>query len=144
MKLISKVFDRAAYAQKRYGRLNEHFVQFLAGAAFLTEPASPVKGLAFSEALNANYFDAFFLGMQIRFRLHAYYGSDDALLGKVVVVREVPTFSEVSDIIGSFSFNGQGTTDFEVAEGADNIEMKYSAAEIILHFLDLSLGKPLP
>jgi hypothetical protein len=144
MKVTARVFDRATHAQKRYARLKEHFAHFYDGVTYLSELASPIKDITLSAELATNCFDVSFLGMKLRFHFVACYGQDEELRGKVVVVREAPAFSECPDIVGSFLFNGQGISDFEATDGEGELDMAYSAAEIVLHFLDQSLAKPLP
>ncbi|MBU0910489.1 MAG: hypothetical protein KKA54_15705 [Proteobacteria bacterium] len=144
MKLTENVIDRAEYAAKRYDSFKEAFVRFMKGAAYLTEPSSPIRGLSIEPSLDKNHFDVTFVGMTIRFCFLVQYGTDNALTGRVVIVRETPTFSDTPDIIGAFSFNGKGVTDFDVAEGDDKLEIEYNAVEIVLHFLDQALAKPFP
>lgn len=144
MKLTDKVFDRIDHVGRRYAQFSEIFAQFLKGCTYLTDPSSPVKGIALSVSLDQNHFDVLFAGMVVRFHFVAGYGADSALTGRVIVIRVSPTFSDTPDIIGSFLFNGQGITDFEVSDGSDKLEIEYNAAEIVLHFLDQALAKPLP
>lgn len=144
MKLTEKVFDRVDHVARRYARFNEGFSSLLKGAEYLTEPSSPIKGLSLNASLDQNFFEVLFAGMTIRFCFFVAYGIDGALAGRVGVVRVRPTFSDTQDIIGSFSFNGQGITDFDTSDGNDKLEISYNAAEIVLHFLDQALAKPLP
>lgn len=144
MKLTEKVFDRIDHVARRFARFSEGFAGFLKGAEYLTEPSSPIKGLSFNAALDKNFFEALFAGMTIRFCFFVAYGTDGVLAGHVVVIRVRPTFSDTPDIIGSFSFNSHGITDFDTLDGNDKLEISYNAAEIILHFLDQALAKPLP
>ncbi len=39
--------------------------------------------------------------------------------------------------------NRNGNTDFEVEQGCDPIEMEYHAIEIVLHFVQMAIHKPL-
>ena len=57
----------------------------------------------------------------------------------VVCVLEKPSFSTEKKRIASFSFNGQGFTDHEVAQGEDPVEVEYMAPDIVLGLLDLAL-----
>lgn len=58
--------------------------------------------------------------------------------------RQIPGLYKDSDILGSFTFLGNGHTDFEVEPGRDPIELEYDAEKIVLHFLNLAIDKPLP
>jgi len=144
MKLTENVYDRADHAAKRYARFKEAFACFLKGAAHLTEPTFPIKGLSIGPFLDTNQFDVTFVGMTIRFRFLMLYDTDNTLTGRVVVARNPPAFSDTPEIIGAFSFNGHGITDFEIDEDRDKLGIEYYASEIILHFLDKALAKPLP
>ncbi len=144
MKLTEKVFDRIDHVARRYARFKEGFASFLKGTEYLTDSSSPIKGLSLIASLDENHFDVLFVGITIRFSFLVVYGTDGILSGRVVVVRVSPTFSDKKDIIGSFSFNSQGTTDFETLDGNDKLDIGYNAAEIVLHFLDQALAKPVP
>lgn len=144
MKLTAKVFERMDHVARRYDRLKEGFSNFLKGSEYLTESSSSIKGLSLEASLDENHFDVMFAGITIRFFFLIAYSTDGVLSGRVVVIRINPTFSDEKDIIGSFSFNSQGTTDFETLDGNDKLEIGYNAAEIVLHFLDQALAKPVP
>ena len=145
MKLTEDVLNRTVNAQKQHRRLKAIFFEnFRRGAEYLTDEECPIKDLTLASSLDENYFDIFFLEMQIRFRFFTYYGADDVLTGKVAVLRQSPTLSKTPDVIGGFSFNAEGMTDFEAAEGNKKIEIGHGAKAIILHFIDQALLKPLP
>ena len=144
MKPSKHIFEQANFTLKRYGRYKEIFKRFFNSAKLLTKPDTPVEGVVLKPLLDENYFDTFFGGMRIRFLFLESYGVDDILMGKIVAVRVWPTFSESPDIIASFTFDGEGFTDFEVADGNDKVNIEYKAAEIILLILDLALRKPFP
>jgi hypothetical protein len=144
MKLSKQIFDQANSSLKKYGRFKEIFKRFFNSANFLTAPDTPVEGVVFKPFLDENYFDTYFDGMRIRFLFLQNYVSDDELMGKIVAVRVWPTFSETPDIVASFTFDGEGFTEFEIANGQDKVNIEYKAAEIILLVLDQALRKPFP
>ena len=145
MKLTEDVLNRTVDAQKKHRRMKAIFFEnFRRGAEFLTDEEGPIKELMLGSSPEENYFDIFFLEMQIRFRFFTCYGADDALTGKVVVLRQSPALSKIPDVIGGFSFDAEGITDIEAAEGNGKIEIGRSAQQIILHFIDQALLKPLP
>ena len=113
------------------------------GAGYLTEARSPVTGLEIKPNLDTNQFDVLFAGMAISFRFLVLYGADDLLTGNVVVVRNSPSFCDKADVIGRFSFDRQGITDFENSNGS-KLEIEYIAADIVLHYLVQALRKELP
>lgn len=143
MKLTEKVFDRIAHVARHYSRIQDRFASFLKETEYLTKSSSPIKGLSINASLEDNYFDVLFAGMTIRFSLLVTYSSDGVSSGRVVVVRVSPVFSDKKDIIGSFTFNGQGITDFESADDNDKLDIGYNASEIVLHFIDQAIAKPL-
>ncbi len=143
MKPSKQIFDHANFTTKRYGRYKEIFKRFFNSAKLLTEPDTPVEGVVFKPSLDENYFDIFFDGTRLRFLFLESYAADDTLMGKIIAVRVWPTFSESPDIIASFTFDGEGFTNFEVADGHDKVNIEYKSAEIILLIFDLALRKPL-
>ena len=145
MKLTTDIISRIDNTQKQHRRMKAIFLgNFRRGAEFLTDEEGLFKELSLGSSLEENYFDIFFLEMQIRFHFSTCYGADDALTGNVAVLRQSPTFTKTPDVIGNFSFNIEGITDFEVAEGNDRIELGRYSKEIILHFINQALLKPLP
>lgn len=144
MELTKNVIERIAHVDKRYVRFRQVFATFVERAQLLVGPDSNIKGLRLETSAQENILDVFFAEMQIRFLLLVCYGEDGSPRGRVVCSREIPNLSDTNDILGSFSFSGQGATDFDVEQGHDPVEMEYHAIEIVLHFLNLAIGKPLP
>ncbi len=144
MKLAKQIFDQANYTMKMYGRYKEIFKRFFNSAKFLTQADTPVEGVVLKPMLEENYFDVFFSGVRIRFLFLANYGEDGVFAGKIVAVRVWPTFSETPDIIASFTFDGEGFANFELANDSDKINIEFKAAEIVLLVLDAVVRKPFP
>lgn len=144
MKLPEKINERASFAAKRYAKLKDIFGQFFAESArCLGDARSPVKGVDLVPSLDANYFDASFVGMKIRFLFSAQYNTDNSLMGQIVALRENQKSSNTLEVIGRLSFDGQGITDFEEADGNEKLEITHIAPEIILHFFEQALSKPM-
>ncbi|MCK6407427.1 MAG: hypothetical protein L6Q60_15625, partial [Rhodocyclaceae bacterium] len=64
--------------------------------------------------------------------------------GITVCSRQIPGLYKERDILDSFTFLGNGSTDINVEQGRDPIEMEYHAIEIVLHFVQMAIQKPLP
>ena len=144
MKLTENVYNRIVATQKQHIRLKALFFEnFKRGAEFLTDEEAPIKGLTLTPSLEGNYFDISYLDMQIRFAFFTYYGADDVLTGKVVALRKITALTSITDVIGNFSFDIDETTDFEVAEGDKKIEIGYRSKDILLHFIELAILKPM-
>lgn len=128
---------------RRYPDLKARFDSFFNGAQYLLAPASSIVNLSFEANLDKNYFDVLFAGMRLRFKFIPFTLEDSSLHGSVFCLRESPKFIESKDIIGTFTFNGRGITNFEVDDGNDALEIEYNAGDIIMHFVNQALAKPL-
>jgi hypothetical protein len=143
MKIIENVHEKTVAASKRYSRLKSGFERFYSGGQYLTAQQSRLENFVFQPFLESNYFEVLFLGMQIRFLFVSLYDENNSLQGNVICTKYHFGHSEKLIQIGTFKFDGQGMTDFEVDEGQDRLEIEYNAPEIILHFINQALATPL-
>lgn len=143
MKLIPNNHEKSIQTGRRYLELKARFDSFFNGAQYLLDPSSKIVNLSFDASLDNNYFNVLFAGMQLRFQFVPSLLEDSSLHGVVYCLRESPKFIESKDIIGTFIFNGRGITDFEVDDGNDRLEIEYNAGDIIMHFVNQALAKPL-
>jgi len=143
MQLTDDVLHRVMQAERQYVRLKQIFASFLDNANYLVSPQSAIKSIRLEVSPEGDFLDVFFAGIQVRFLFLICSGEDGSHRGNIVCSREAPNFSQCKDIVGSFTFSSAGITDFEVADGHDKIEMGYHANEIILHFVDKTIGTPL-
>lgn len=143
MQISHKVVDEIIHVERRYTRLTQIFAGFVERAKYLVGENSPLKAFKLKVSADENSLDAIFAGIHLRFQLLPGYGEDGSVRGRVVCSRQVPGLYKESDILGSFTFLGNGNTDFEVEQGSDPIEMEYHAIEIVLHFVQMAIQKPL-
>ena len=143
MKISHKVVDEIIHIERRYTRLTQIFAGFVERAQYFVEENSPLKALELKVSADGSSLDANFAGIHLRFQLLPGYGDDGSVRGRVVCSRQIPGLYKESDILGSFTFLGNGNTDFEVEQGGDPIEMEYHAIEIVLHFVQMAIQKPL-
>lgn len=143
MQISHKVVDEIVHLERRYTRLTQIFVGFVEGAQYLVGETSPLKVLKLKAAADGSSLDAIFAGIHLRFKLLPGYGEDGAVRGLVVCTRQIPEIYKDSDILGCFTFLGNGNTDFEVEQGRAPIHMEYDAVDILLHFVHLAIQKPL-
>lgn len=144
MQISHKVVDEIIHVERRYARLAQIFAEFVERAQYLAGENSPLKTLKLQVSADGNSLDAIFAGIHLRFQLLPVYGEDGSVRGRVVCSRQVPGLYKDSDVLGSFTFFGNGNTDFNVEEGGDPIDMEYHAIEIVLHFVQMAIQKPLP
>lgn len=144
MQISDKIFEQVAYVDKRYTKFTQIFAGFVESAQRLVGEDSPLKALKLEASAEGNCLDVFFAGMHIRFMLLPCYGEGESTRGRVVCSRDIPTLCKDSDILGSFTFSTDGSTDFDAAPGRDVIEMEYDATKIVLHFVHMAIKKPLP
>ncbi|MFZ2986611.1 hypothetical protein [Ideonella sp.] len=105
---------------------------------------SQVKGIV-SECVERGQFTKIRYGsVVIGLRLLLVMPQEESAKGVVVCTLEEPQFEAHKPILGSFTFNGGGYTDIEHEEGADRIHMEQNAFWIILEFLSMALGRPIP
>ncbi|MDP3087651.1 MAG: hypothetical protein Q8M99_05630 [Methylotenera sp.] len=140
---MAQAYEKTVHFDKRYPALVDGFERFYRGSQFLINSKWKIPGFLFEPPTGNNYFDVFFAGMRLRFQMVATALEDGSLLGTIYCLRITPKFKELEDVIGSFTYNGQGITDFEVEENKDRIEIEHMAPEIIVNFINLALLKPL-
>lgn len=112
-------------------------------ALFLADKNSSFKELKLTTSTDANSFDVAFAGIRVTFQLIPGYAEDGAVRGRVVCIRKIRGPCEEGDFLGSFMFQGNGNTDFEVVAGQDPISMEDDVTKIVLRFLDSAIRKPL-
>ncbi len=144
MQIGHKVVDEIIHVERRYTRLARIFADFVEKTQYLAGESSPLKALKLQVSADSSSLDALFAGIHVRFQLLPGYGEDGSVLGRVVCSRQIPGLHRDSDILGCFTFSGNGNTDFNVEQGHDPIEMEYHAIEIVLHFVQIAIQKPLP
>lgn len=144
MQISNEIVNEIARLNKRFTRLAQVFAGFVERAHYLVGEESPFKALKLEASTDGNFLDATFAGIRVRFQLLPGYGEDRSVRGRVMCSRQIPGLYKDSDILGSFTFLGNGHTDFEVEPGRDPIELEYDAEKIVLHFLNLAIDKPLP
>ena len=144
MQISDKIFEQITYVEKRYAKFKQIFAIFVESAQDLVGENSPLKALKLEASAEGNCLDVFFAGIHMRFLLLPCYGEGESARGRVVCSRNIPTLYKDSDILGSFTFSTDGSTDFDTAPGRDLIEMEYDATKIVLHFVHMAINKPLP
>lgn len=143
MQISHKVVDEIIRVERRYTRLTQIFASFVERAQYLVGENSQLKALKLKVSADGSSLDAIFAGIHLRFQLLPGYGEDEVVRGRVVCSRQIPGLYKESDILGCFTFLGNGNTDFEVEQGNDPIEMEYHAIEIVLHFVQMAIQRPL-
>ena len=144
MQISPKVVDEINHLERRYTRLAQVFAVFVERARYLVGENSPLKVLKMQVSADGSSLDAIFAGIHVRFQLLPSYAADGSVLGRVVCSRQISGLYKDNDILGCFTFLGNGNTDFNVDQGSDPIEMEYHAIEIVLHFVQMAIQKPLP
>lgn len=144
MQISDKIFEQIAYVDKRHTKFSQIFAGFVESALHLEGENSPLKALKLEAFAEGNCLDVFFAGMHVRLLLLPCYGEGESTRGRVVCSRDIPTLYKDSDILGSFTFSMDGSTDFDTTPGHDLIEMEYDATKIVLHFVHMAIKKPLP
>lgn len=144
MELTKNVAEKVMRAERYYRRLKQVFAGFVERASFIEDAQCSVKGIKLTTSPAGDSLEVSVAGIHVRFVFLLCYESDGTPRGKIICTREVPVISDNKDILGSFTFSGQGITDFEVNDGGDQIEMEYHALEIVMHFVDFAIAKPLP
>lgn len=144
MQISPKVVDEIIYLERRHTRLTQIFSVFVERAQYLVGENSPLKGFKMQVSPDSSSFDVIFAGLHVRFQLLPGYAADGSVLGRVVCSRQISGLYKDNDILGYFTFLGNGNTDFNIEQGCDPIEMEYHAIEIVLHFVQMAIQKPLP
>lgn len=141
MKLQSKLVDRFAIAERRFDQLTEKFAAFTKTLEFFAEPRCPVRGVLITKTEDPLFLVVTYRTAVIGIRMLCELTETGTASARIVCTLEKPSFSAEKQLLGSFSFNGQGFTDHEVAEGEDPVEVEYMAPEIVLSLLHLALQR---
>jgi len=144
MQISNKVIEEIALVDRRFTRFLQIFAGFVERAQYLIEENSKFKSFQLEISAEGNRLDAIFAGIRVRYQLLPSYGEDRSVRGRVMCLRQIPGLCDDNDILGSFTFMGNGITDFEVEPGHDPIELENDAVKIVLHFIALAIDKPLP
>lgn len=144
MKLTANIFNTFINIERRHIRLKEAFTEFTKQQQFFSESKCPIHGVMVTLSEEGEHFDVAFATIKVRFQFLVSCTIDGPVVGKVVCILQQPSFTETQPVIGAFTFNAQGITDFETPAGADQIELSNQAFEIVLHFLNLALEYPSP
>jgi hypothetical protein len=139
MKLHAKLLDRFVNAERRFNQFTKKFAEFVETLEFFKQQRCPVPGVEIKKTDDPLCVIAVYRTVSISLRMLCELSKDSVALARVVCVLETPSFAAEKRILGSFTFNGQGFTDFEPEEGEDPLEVQYMAPEIVLHFLHLAL-----
>lgn len=142
MNLPENLFDRLDKANRQSVQLNSLFGNFFKELNILTEAMTPVRGITLSQTPGNSYFDVSFIGITLQFKFDSYFGVEGRLIGRVAVFRTIPTFSSNQDLVGSFTFDGMGSTSFESQDGDDHINIEWGAAKIVLYYLNQAVSNP--
>lgn len=134
MQLISFPIACLRDASQKYVILKKRFDEFLNRLAFFTEPDS-VKGVTVEISKDREYCKVSFATVSVGYRFLLKRNKDGAFVGCVLCMLERPLVTERPLVLGSFEFDINGRTNFEVA----NPEIDDLAAIIVAHFLLIAL-----
>ena len=139
MKLNPQALERLAQADARFNRFDERFKTFLQQLSFFNEPRCPIKGIAVEVAPDERGFSAKYRTITIAFRMLFQLSAQGTPSARVECSLEEPKEGKNKVILGTFTFNPLGATNFEPGPDADPIDLEGMAAEILLHFIQLAL-----
>ena len=141
MKLQSKLIDRFASTERRFDQFTEKFAAFTKRLEFFSEPRCPVRGVLVTKTDDPLFLVVSFRTVAIGIRMLCELTDTSTASARVVCTLDKPSFSIEKKPLGSFSFNGQGFTDHEIADGEDPVDLEYMAPEIVLNLLHLALQR---
>ena len=96
-----------------------------------------LKTVSVSDVLDNGSIEATFQGVRIAFSYLPVFGSNRSPRGRVVVMNCHCTFGHpAQDVLGSFTFGADGTTDLDPDRDGAFPQMQADGAEIVLRFLD--------
>lgn len=145
MQLKPNLVERIGYVDKRFNQLREKFSVFLTNLDYFAEPKCHIPGVKVTKAADGLSCSVAFATVVIEDRFLVSMRKDGSgPTGHVICTLEAPLFMEEVPLLGSFTFKGKGTTDFEPPANADPIEIDTHAAELVMHFVELALQRPMP
>ena len=139
MKLKAQALDRLAQADSRFARFDERFNGFVQQLAFFNEPRCPLKGVEVEVSPAERRFTVKYRTLVVGFRLLFQLNTQGSPSARIACTLEEPSSDKDKVSLGTFKFDPQGFTDFEVDQGADPIELEEMAPEILAHFIRLAL-----
>lgn len=99
--------------------------------------AGKLKTVSVSDVLDNGTIEATFQGVRIAFSFVPVFGANRSLRGRVIVLNYHGTFGHlVQEVLGSFTFGADGTTDLDPDPEGIFPQMQADAAGIVLRFLD--------
>lgn len=125
-------------------RLRAKFNAFLTELEWFHEPDCPTPGVVVTRAQDGQSctvaFASIVLHLHFAMRLEPNSGFP---VGQVTCRVPASSLGAPPPIIGSFTFKGNGRTDFEVGQEADPIEIEQHATSIAAQFLAIALARPI-
>ena len=139
MKLTPDAFNRLIQTDPRFNRFDEKFKLFLQQLTFFNEPRCPLKGAVVEAAADARAVTVKYRTVTLTLRLLFQLNEQNSPLARVEASIVRPGDSKSIENLGAFTFNPQGSTDFEPEADGDPIDLEGKALEIVVHFLTLAL-----
>lgn len=125
---------------RRYDQLKVHFADFAKSLDYFANPRPDVPGVKIT-VIDTNTVTATLADITVRFNLLPLLTADNVIKGRVICRLENEEFRKNGDrpLLGTFTFGGNGKTDFRSAESEDEVMVQYNAVEIAVHYLALAL-----
>ena len=127
----------------KFRNVQEHAHELFNGFKALTrahtyfQNAGKLKSVSVSDVLDNGSIEATFQGVRIAFSYLPVFGANRSPRGRVVVMNCHCTYgSAAQDLLGSFTFGADGTTDLDPDRDGVFPRMHDDAADIVLRFLD--------
>ncbi len=140
MKLPTTLHQDNASASKRYDQLADHFSRFVKATNFFSDPRSHFPQVKVQPTSDAHRLEVKFAGTHLRFQFLMIKTDERGIFAKVVCQRLEPHFAKDIEIIGKFTFDFRGQTEFDSDDG-DKLDIEFGSPEIILYFLQLAISK---
>jgi hypothetical protein len=143
MRLLPTAINRFAAADRRFDQFTQKFAGFVARTLdYFSEQRCPVRGVLVTRTDDPLAVIVTYRTVTLGIHMLCELTHEGAASGRVLCTLEKPSFSKEKRLLGSFSFNSQGITDFEADEGDDPIDLEYMAPEIVLTLLHQALQLP--
>lgn len=144
MTTASQVYKKLEDLSKRHGRLRKKFVEFFELTRYLATDQSPIKGIAFDDHIEENYFATNFCGQTFHFCFSVTVDQAGASHGCISCFAVDPFDATKRQLKTAFSYFGTGITDVSKPDDIEDqisLDSDVGAIYLVCHCLLIGMSK---
>lgn len=144
MTTSAQIYKRLEALSKRYERLRKKFVEFFELAGYLATDNSPIKGIAFDDHIEDNYFVINLCGQAFHFCFSMTLDQTGAAHGCISCFAADPFDATKRQLKTAFSYSGTGITDIPKPDDIEDqisLDSDVGAIYLVCHCLLIGMTK---